>query len=238
MIIISCFLLLWFGTGFYYIADDQFGLILKYGRIAMVKHGVDVGFVLPYPFGRVEILRVNSTLINFKDSANHTKLILLTKDLQPVNIDGNFSYKIDDPKQLYRSYLQKPKNVDEIVLWNLQSSIHNVVAKLDYQNLKILKLVDLQVLLQNDINHRLAGYGLHVVKINISAVNSIPKAMIIPQDKSGVPNVDMPNNTLANKIDTDLDRDASRKVSRSRNFNREVRSSNAQNDDTAGGAQE
>ena len=56
IIISTCCLLLWFGTGVYYIAENQFGVILNYGKVVAIKHGVDAGFTLPYPLSKLEIL--------------------------------------------------------------------------------------------------------------------------------------------------------------------------------------
>ena len=176
IIISSCALLLWLSTGFYYIAENQFGIILHYGRAAMVKRGVAVGFTLPYPLSTIEILDSKiSKLISFKDNSKHEKLVLLTSDLHPINIDGNFSYQINNPMRLYKNYLQRQQSLDEVILWNLQNSLHNLVSKLDRSSLSTMSLVDVQNMLTVVVNQRLSSYGVRVVKVNVLAVNQIDK---------------------------------------------------------------
>jgi modulator of FtsH protease HflK len=174
IVISSCFLLLWLSTGFYYIAENMYGLMLNSGRVVKVKHGAVTGLNLPYPLGKVVILHAGITeSISFSDNSNHTKLVFLTSDLHPINIDGNFSYQISDPKQLYTNYLQKLQNLDDIILWNTQSSVHAVASKLDLDNLKTMDMLALQTMLINAANQRLIDYGVRVIKINILAINQL-----------------------------------------------------------------
>jgi len=207
IIISTCCLLLWFGTGVYYIAENQFGVILNYGKVVAIKHGVDAGFTLPYPLSKLEILDAKvSHKINFKNNSKHTSLVLLTSDLHPVNIDGNFSYQIDNPKQLYNNYLQQRQNLDEVILLNLQSSLHNQVARLDQKSLLAMKHANLQTILKDAVNQRLINYGVRVVIIKVLAVNQLDSskpvsmAMSAGQTTAGVPKTTISDQSLATQI--------------------------------------
>jgi len=179
LIIVPLTLLLWAMTGFYYISDSQYGVILTDGKISRVVKGLKVGVVLPYPFGNIEIIDAGvSTLLNISSDTNNPSYMGLTKDLQPVVVTGDFSYQVTDPKTLYQNYLQEQDTLDGITRWNVEEQLHSFIAQKTLNELSKANLTILADQLQENINQVLANYGIKLIKLNINSLQEYQRTPV------------------------------------------------------------
>ena len=185
-IVILCgSLTLWITTGFYYLNENQFGLILKYGEIASVEKGIKVGFTAPYPFGDIEVLSSEvSQLIDFSNLSQTTTTVL-SRDLGMIKVDGKFNYQICDPSVLFQNILQKQNNMDTYVMILVQNELHDYFSKkLESEILKEnLTIVASEV--RDNVNQKMLVYGIKIIKLNISSL----KDYKVKSDVTLVPNI-------------------------------------------------
>lgn len=169
IIVLLSILLLWVVTGFYYIADNQFGIILHSGRVVAVKYGSTVGLTYPYPFGDVVVLdKAQSGIVNTDESEDN---ILLSRDLAAFDISSNFSYKVTDAKKLYTKYVQDPDDWDTQVIWQVQSALHDFVANQNESSLLTVSLTELSTAIKQKLKNSLDNeYGIDITSFNLVSI--------------------------------------------------------------------
>ena len=185
IILLSC-LLLWFCTGFYFLGENEYGLILTNGKVVDVKHGIRVGFSLPYPFGNVEI--IDATLVKAMTigdtSAN--AFTVLDKNLLPVLVSAKFSYQITDPKILYKNRLQDQDAFDTEILWLVQSKIRDTIAPWSASELKAANFTVLSNEISDKLNSILVSYGISLNKFTITNIGE-PGVGRVSDDQAALP---------------------------------------------------
>ncbi len=166
IMLVAC-LLLWVCTGFYFIGEKEYGIILMNGRVVDVNKGIKVGITFPYPFGDVEIIDVAQGNVTTIGESGAKPLLVLDQNLSPVSISAKFSYQIYDPKILYQKHQQDQDTFDAEVLWQVQSQIRDVIAKKSASELKATNFTVLSNEISSLLNARLALYGITLNKFTI-----------------------------------------------------------------------
>lgn len=175
MLILSFSLLLWIVTGFYYLGENQFGLILQNGNVTQVVKGIEVGLTRPYPFGDVVVIDASTS--DFIDlnkmgltSGNFT---ILSSDLAPIQVDAKFIYQVVDPALLFRNFLQKQNNLSNYIAWSLQAQLRNYFVSQDKDEILKTNLTVSANEIRAAMNQKLAALGVKVVKLNINSLTQI-----------------------------------------------------------------
>lgn len=184
IIILGSCLLLWLCTGFYFLGENEYGLILTNGKIVDVKHGIKVGLTLPYPFGNVEIIDAapSKTLIIGDNSAK--SFTVLDKNLLPISISAKFSYQIDNPKILYHNHLQDQDTFDTEILWQVQSKIRDIMATKSISELEATNFTVLSKEVLGLLSTSLASYGVIFNKFTIVSIQGLNS--VISVESGGV----------------------------------------------------
>lgn len=213
-IIIIVLLLLWESTGFYYLSENQTGIVLTNGKITQIINGMKVGFVYPYPFSDIEI--VDTGVTDFvKISKNDTQdyYTTLSRDLLPVSISAKFSYQVVNPRLLFLNILQKNDNLDDVVKFTIWQNLHSYIANNSQKEIATKNLTVMSSEIKTSINQSLANLGLNLVKLQIDAVNysddnstnikTLDKTNIAESVITALPNVAIQLINEANRYKTD-----------------------------------
>ncbi len=193
IVIFCCSLILWITTGFYYLNENQFGLILKRGEIASIQKGIKVGFTAPYPFGDIEVL--SSDVSQFIDFSNlsQTIPIVLSRDLGMIKVDGKFNYQIQDPSLLFENILQKQNNMDTYVSILVQNELRNYFSKKLESDILKENLTIVAGEVKDNVNQKISAYGIKIIKLNISSLQDYQvksKAIVVANATESIPLVD------------------------------------------------
>lgn len=199
IIIVGILLFLWFSTGFYYLGENQAGIVLTNGRISRVINGIKVGFVLPYPFSDVEI--VDTSVSNFIKISKDDALDDYTtssKDLVPVSINAKFSYQVSNPQLVFLNILQKNDNLNDVVKFQIWQELHNYIAKNTKDDIAKKNLTVMSIEVRNMVDQDLANLGLRIAKLQIAAINYSGDKVssienVVTQDKFTESSVVMPD---------------------------------------------
>jgi regulator of protease activity HflC (stomatin/prohibitin superfamily) len=183
IILFSC-AVLWLCTGFYFLAENEYGLIFINGKIVDVKHGIKVGMTLPYPFGDIEIIDGAPSKIITIGANPANAFIALDKNLIPVLITAKFNYQITNPKKLFLNHLQDQDEFENEILWNVQSQITSFIAKKDITELKITNLTVLSNEISKQLDLILDSYGITMPKFVILSIQQQNKQIIVSLPKS------------------------------------------------------
>lgn len=174
IIVVVFSIVLWVSTGFYYLGENQSGLILQNGIVTKVVKGIKVGFTLPYPFGNMEVVNTApSEQIDLnKVNSSNDDFNVLSQDLYPIQVAAKFSYQIANPKLAFQSVLQKQDNLDSFVAWQVQMALHDYfMHKLNSAIVKAnLTLIANNV--REQLNYTLAKSGITLLKLNIYSIHS------------------------------------------------------------------
>jgi regulator of protease activity HflC (stomatin/prohibitin superfamily) len=172
IIILGACLLLWLCTGFYFLSENEYGLILTNGKIVDVKRLIKVGLALPYPFGNVEIIDATPSKVVTIGGNLAKSFMVLDKNLLPVSIGAKFSYQIDNPKILYQNHLQDQDEFDTEILWRLQSKIRDIMATKSISELGTTNLTVLSNEISGLLAPTLASYGITLNKFAIVSIQN------------------------------------------------------------------
>ncbi len=171
IILFSC-LLLWICTGFYFLSENEYGLILNNGKVVDVKRGIKVGFSLPYPFGNVEIIDATPIKAVTIGDTPANSFTVLDENLSPVLISAKFSYQITNPKVLYQNRLQDQDDFDTEILWLVQSNIRDAITLKSSSELKSANLTVLSNEISGKLSSVLVSYGIVLDKFAITGITS------------------------------------------------------------------
>jgi membrane protease subunit HflK len=174
-LIILCFtVLLWLSTGFYYLADNQYGLIFSNGRLISVENGMHVGFTKPFPFGDIQFLDNNvSDYIDLnKNNFNGHNLVVLSRDLHPLKIDAKFNYQIVNPQLVYTKLMLQNTSIDKILVVKVKNEIRSYLTGFSLDEITQQNLTILANEIKDSINKNLAVYGVKIIKLNINSIVS------------------------------------------------------------------
>jgi len=187
IIILGSCLLLWLCTGFYFLGENEYGLILINGKIVDVKHGIKVGLTLPYPLGNVEIIdAAPSKVLTIGDNSTKS-FIVLDENLQPVSISAKFSYQIDNPKILYQNHLQDQDAFDTEILWQVQSKIRDIMATRSISELGSTNFTVLSKEVLGLLGPTLASYGIIFNKFTIVSIQGLNSGASVESKVAALP---------------------------------------------------
>lgn len=175
ILILSFTVMLWFTTGFYYLADNQYGLVLRNGKIVNVVKGIKVGFVAPYPFGDMEVIDASvSDFIDLdKTSLNNGNFNIISADLNPIKVDAKFNYQVVDPVLMFKTSLQKQANLDNLIAWNVQIELHDYFVQKTKNEILKSNLTVVANEVKNAVNEKISKTGIKIIKLNITALNEV-----------------------------------------------------------------
>lgn len=188
-IVVACCVFIWLCTGFYFINKNEYALIFINSKIVDVKHGVKVGFVLPYPFGDVVVINgAASDVLTIGNSAANS-FIVLDKNRSALAIKASFSYQVTNAKTLYLNYLQAEAqnrdNLDNEIMQQVQNKIRAFVASRDIAELRSGSYAALSSELAGILTISLNSYGITLNKFNIiNFVEQPAKSQIYNQTTS------------------------------------------------------
>jgi regulator of protease activity HflC (stomatin/prohibitin superfamily) len=181
IMIIGCTIMLWLTTGFYYLGENQFGVILQNGKIVSVVKGIKVGFTAPYPFGNIEV--INGDISNFIDlsTLSDSGFSILSRDVAMIKVDAKFNYQVYDPSILFRTVLQKQSSMDNLVSIIVQNELHHYFSNKLKNDILRANLTVLSSEVRDLINARLSAYGIKIVKLNINSLHDVsnPPAALV-----------------------------------------------------------
>ncbi|MCX8515157.1 MAG: SPFH domain-containing protein [Burkholderiales bacterium] len=174
-LMLLCFaILLWLSTGFYYLADNQYGLIFTNGKLVAVENGMHVGFTQPFPFGDIKFLdnKVSDYIDLKKNNFNGNNLVILSRDLHSLKIDAKFNYQVINPQLVYTKLMLQNNNIDKTMLMKVKNQIRVYLSGFSQDEITQQNLTILANDIKNLINKNIATYGVKVVKLNINSIIS------------------------------------------------------------------
>lgn len=170
IIIVIFSLALWGLTGFYFILENQYGVILFKGRVSHVVSGLKFGITWPYPLG--EVKRFNNKVTHMSniglDGEENSSYFAMTQNLVPVEIVAQFNYQVDNPTDFFVNTLQIQTNIEDMVRLNLQAKLHEELSKNSFEDLAKVNLTIFSNNLRNTTNQELLNSGLKINKLNIN----------------------------------------------------------------------
>lgn len=188
--------LLWFVSGFYYLSEGQYGLVMANGQISHVVTGLKVGFTMPYPYGSITAVdgNVSNILTLGNAGPDKTSYLALSNDGKWLALDVQFTYQIVDPVMYYNN-CDEQSSPDNLVRSKLQLVFHDYLAHKDYALAKNANLTVIGNNIRNQAGVMLSKYGIAVVKLSINKLqNYDEKPTIIPE--SGVKTVQLAKQLL------------------------------------------
>ena len=163
-------------TSFYTVAESEQAVVTTFGRYTNTV-GAGLNWKLPYPIQKATILPVNRTQrleLGYHQnpdgsySSDEEDSLMITGDLNVVNIDFFVEWKISDPV----AYLFNSEEPDSILRSMLQSSVRSVVGTKNIDEVlttgKVEIQVDVQELLASKIDDTDLGIQILDVKVNDS----------------------------------------------------------------------
>ena len=172
-IVIGFTLLLWFATGFYYLPENQYGLVLNKGIVVDVVKGMKVGFTKPYPFGDLAVVDGGVSDFIGVSGITTSQFIVLSRNLTPLDLDAKFSYQVTDPVLVFNNILQKQSNLDNISNWEVQAKLHKYFVDKTSSDILKTNLTVAAGEVKNMANRELAPLGLKIIKLNINSLSAI-----------------------------------------------------------------
>jgi membrane protease subunit HflK len=172
IVMLMCVLLLWLATGVYYVGENTYGLVMVDGQIKKVVTGPAVGVNMPIPLGGVVL--VDGAATSMKGiglSEMNGGYVALSKDLVPLELVGQYSFKVVNSQLMYNNLEITPQNIENTVKFNLLAATHRVLAKQDYASLKMANLTILAKDIVDNANNQLIKDGLTLVKLNINRLH-------------------------------------------------------------------
>ncbi len=184
-IILTSVLVIWCATGFYYLQDNQYGVIVRMGKLSYVVKGIKVGLTLPYPFEQIVVFNggANNTVKIGDVTADDAKFVVLSKELEPVTISARFTYQITNPEDLYTNYLQEDNDLGEVISWHLKSQIHEYISEKTIVDLKNSNSIVIANELRNLVNDDIESYGIKITKLNIESLYQVNVSPILETQK-------------------------------------------------------
>lgn len=217
LLIIFCSIILWFTTGFYYLGENEYGLILQNGQIVKVVKGMKVGFTAPYPFG--DIVIVSSDTSNFIDLSElyQDQPVILSRDLAMLKVDAKFTYQIYDPSLFFEKIFHKEDNMDIFVSIEVQNELRNYFSnKLKSEILKS-NLTVVAGEIRDQANNDFSNYGIKIIKLNINSLKEIENIEPILVESASVVE-SLPLSTESTPVLETHGRQVDRSVDRNRNI--------------------
>ncbi len=182
--IIFLLIFLWAITGFYYLSDNQYGVVTRNGKIARVVKGIKFGFNAPYPIDQLYLINaaVSENIHIGKASFDDADYIILSKDLKPFEFTANFTYQIIEPRDLFLSILQNDNKIVEIVKWKMRVAIRQYIANKIEGELLDTNLIVTANEIRYKLNKDLLNYGIKINKLDIESLNKFKTNTLIKKN--------------------------------------------------------
>ncbi|MXR35609.1 FtsH protease activity modulator HflK [Craterilacuibacter sinensis] len=168
---------LWLGSGFYVVDASEEGVVLRLGSYSRTT-GPGLGWHLPYPFEKVEIVNlteVRSLEIGYRGSAKNRipeEALMLTDDQNIIDVQFSVQYDIKDAKDFLFNNAAREKDAKDIVKQAAETAIREVVGrnKVDFvlNEGRAQIAVEAQTLIQQIVDRY--KLGIRIAKVNINDV--------------------------------------------------------------------
>ena len=181
---------LWLITGVYIVGPDEQGVVRQFGKISRVTSS-GIHYHLPFPIevvNKPKVTQVKRVEIGFRtiDSGPPARYmqvpgesLMLTGNLNIIDIDMIVQYKIKDPVQ----YLFNVRDVDETIHKAAEASLRLVIGKHDIDEALTTGKFQIQVTTKELLQEILDKYavGLLVVEVQLQDVH--PPKEVAPDFK-------------------------------------------------------
>lgn len=195
---------LWIGaTSFYTVAESEQAVVTTFGQYTNTV-GAGLNWKLPYPIQKATILPVNRTqrleLGYFHNSdgsysSDEDDSLMITGDLNVVNIDFFVEWKISDPV----AYLFNSHEPDSILRSMLQSSVRSVVGTKDIDEVLTTGKVEIQVDVQELLTSKIDNMNLGIQVLDVKVNDSEPPTEEISRAFREVENAKQQKDTMLNQ---------------------------------------
>ncbi|MGL6070326.1 FtsH protease activity modulator HflK [Craterilacuibacter sp.] len=168
---------LWLASGFYVVDAREEGVVLRLGSYSRTT-GPGLGWHLPYPFEKVEIVNlteVRSIEVGYRGSAKNRipeESLMLTDDQNIIDVQFSVQYDIKDAKAFLFNNAAQEKDAKDIVKQAAETAIREVVGrnKVDFvlNEGRTQIAADTQLLIQQIVDRY--NLGVRIAKVNINDV--------------------------------------------------------------------
>ncbi len=173
-------LALYLASGSYFVYADQQAVVLIFGKVREKHVLPGIHWTWPYPFSRIEKLRVLETKrltvgIEAPDQvlgrrAGEIKTQFLTGDQNIISICLAVQYAIKDPVE----YLFRARDVTSVIAKTVESALSSVVVQRKIDSLLTTEKVMVQSEVRRSAQQLLDGYGSGVSISSISIESMAP----------------------------------------------------------------
>lgn len=195
---------LWIGaTSFYTVAESEQAVVTTFGRYTNTV-GAGLNWKLPYPIQKANILPVNRTQrleLGYHQnpdgtySSDEEDSLMITGDLNVVNIDFFVEWKISDPV----AYLFNAEEPDSILRSMLQSSVRSVVGTKNIDEVLTTGKVEIQVDVQELLTSKIDETDLGIQVLDVKVNDSEPPTEEISRAFREVENAKQQKDTMLNQ---------------------------------------
>ena len=170
---------LYFLSGLYYVAADEQGVRLRFGRLSEAHIEPGLHYSWPFPVDRIVRLRLNqvqrlsvgeidvSRVLGTTDGSADN--YLLSGDRNLVQLNASMQFYIDDPE----AYLFRTEDLPEVLTGAFSAALSAAVAETDVDSILTVERLTLQnrvlVSLQNEISR--LELGVKVTTVSLESVS-------------------------------------------------------------------
>ncbi len=188
LVIIFLLVFLWAITGFYYLSDNQYGLVIRNGKVVDVVKGIKFGLNAPYPIDQLQLINaaVSENMSIGKLAAIDPEYIVLSKNLKPFEISVTFTYQVIDPKALFLTIFQNEDKVKLIIKWNMMKEVRQYISAKMEDELTHANLIVTANEIRYKLNKNLSNYGLKINKLDIESLKRFKSQITITGNKEEI----------------------------------------------------
>ncbi len=185
LVIIVVVLLGWLATGFYRVQPEEQGVALIFGEwVGTTQPGLN--YNLPAPIGEIfrpKVTRVNETEVGFSSGGERTaarrsvphESEMLTGDENIINVEFVTFWRIKDAGL----YLFNIRNPDQTVKDASESALREIVGKSEFEFVRILGRVDIEIEAQALIQTLLDEYGSGILVTDVKLQKIDPPGIVL-----------------------------------------------------------
>lgn len=189
---------------FYTVEESEAGVLFTFGKVTSLKEP-GLHFKLPAVFQKVVKVPVNRTLKlelgyyqdeeGYYHSQKDDDSIMITGDMNVVDIDFFMEYKISDPVK----YLTKSANPEEIIRHLLMSSARSVVGTKSIDETLTTGKFEIQTEVKDLLREKLEEHDIGLAVVDVKVNDSEPADKMVTQAFRDVETAKQEKDTAINK---------------------------------------